>query len=153
MRFNSLLNLIGFSGKAHGKPPVSGCVTDTRMPETPAPSQGSFRPISAVTYPCQPPPPRFSRCSSARTTSGSCGQARSSPIAAPSERAPEATGVLERLLPEGFARPALTRNSLQPCNPRRRYAPRRYRLTPAERTGCVPYPRTSIRRDHGDPHR
>ena len=43
MRFNSLLNLTGFSGKAHGEPPASGCVADTRMPETPAPSQGSFR--------------------------------------------------------------------------------------------------------------
>ena len=43
MRFNSLLNLIGFSGKAQGGPPVSGCVTNTRMPDSPAPSQGSFR--------------------------------------------------------------------------------------------------------------
>ena len=43
MRFNSLLKLIGFSGKVHGEPPASGCVADTRMPETSAPSQGSFR--------------------------------------------------------------------------------------------------------------
>ena len=43
MRFNSLLNLIGFSGKAHGGPPVSGCVTNTRMPDSPAPSQALFR--------------------------------------------------------------------------------------------------------------
>ena len=45
MRFNSLPNLIGFAGKAHGEPPVSGCVTNTRMPDGPVPSQGSFRAI------------------------------------------------------------------------------------------------------------
>ena len=57
MRFNSLLNLTGFSGKAHGEPPASGCVTDTRMPETPAPSQGSFWANFSLTYPCQAPTP------------------------------------------------------------------------------------------------
>lgn len=39
MRFYSLLNLMGFSGKAHGGPPVSGCVTITGMQDSPAPSQ------------------------------------------------------------------------------------------------------------------
>ena len=60
---------------------------------------------------------------------------------------------------------------LQPCNARRRGAlrlPRRYRLTPADRTGCapakssqsrrdgspeIPYPRTITRRSHDDSHR
>ena len=43
MHFNSLLNLIGFTGKAHGNPPTSGCVSDTRISDGPAPSYGSFR--------------------------------------------------------------------------------------------------------------
>ena len=51
MRFNSLLDLIGFSGKAHGEPPVSGCVTNTRMPETPASSQVNSEPILAIHTP------------------------------------------------------------------------------------------------------
>ena len=98
-------------------------------------------------------PPRFSLRSSARAPSGSCRQARFSPIAAPSERAPEATGVLEGRLAAGFARPALTRNSLQPCNALRRCTPLLYRLTPADRTGCVPHTRTSTRRNDVDSHR
>ena len=85
-----------------------------------------------------PPPPRFSLCSSSLAASGSYRQARSSPIAAPSERAPEAFSVLEGRLAAGFARPALTRNSLQPCNATR--PPRLHRLTPAERTGWRPIP-------------
>ena len=99
------------------------------------------------------PPPRFSLRSSTRAPSGSCRQARFSPIAAPSERAPEATGVLEGRLPPDFARPALTRNSLHPCNALRRCAPLLYRLTPADRTGCVPHTRTSTRRNDVDSHR
>ena len=60
MRFNSLLNLIGFSGKAQGGPPVSGCVTNTRMPDSPAPSQGSFRAIFNRYIPLSGGiPPRF----------------------------------------------------------------------------------------------
>ena len=99
------------------------------------------------------PPPRFSLRSSPLVPSGSCRQARFSPVAAPSERAPEATGVLEGRLPPDFARPALTRNSLQPCNALRRCAPLLYRLTPADRTGCVPHTRTSTRRNDVDSHR
>ena len=57
MRFNSLLNLIGFSGKAHGGPPVSGCVTNTRMPDSPAPSQASFRADFRRYIPLSAPPP------------------------------------------------------------------------------------------------
>ena len=91
--------------------------------------------------------------SSTRATSGSYRQVRPSPVSAPSGRAPEATGALERRLPTGFARPALTRNSLQPCNALRRCAPLLYRLTPADRTGCIPYPCTSTRRSHDDSHR
>ena len=55
MRFNSLLNLIGFSGKAHRGSPASGCVKNTRMPEADAPSQvnsrANFKTISGFTYP------------------------------------------------------------------------------------------------------
>ena len=110
----------------------------------PATFETAFRCLTSTDV----PPPRFSLRSSARATSGSYRQARPQPIAAPSERAPKATGVLERRLPAGFARPALTRNSLQPCNALRRCAPLLYRLTPADRTGCVPHSRTS--RNHVD---
>ena len=83
------------------------------------------------------PPPRFSLCSSSLAASGSYRQARSSLISAPSERASEAFRVLVERLPGGFARPALTRNSLQPCNAYATRPPRRHRLTPADRTGRV----------------
>ena len=78
----------------------------------------------------------------------------------PSALAPrpsQALRVLERRFAAGFARPALTRNSLQPCNALRRYALRRSRLTP--RTGSrrvrpgVPNPRTKTGRKHDDSHR
>ena len=59
MRFNSLLNPIGFPGKAQGDVPASVCVADTRMPETQAPSQGSIR-ASFSRYLPPPPPPDFS---------------------------------------------------------------------------------------------
>ena len=75
-------------------------------------------------------PLRFSLCSNTRAKSGSYRQARPSPIAAPSQRAPEATGVLERRLPAGFARPALTRNSPQPCTTRPWCVTRRSPRTP-----------------------
>ena len=39
MHFNSLLNLIGLSGKAHQGSPASGRVSDTRMPDLGAPFQ------------------------------------------------------------------------------------------------------------------
>ena len=43
MLFDSLLNRIGFSGKAQGDPPAAGF--DTRkMPESPAPSQAASQP-------------------------------------------------------------------------------------------------------------
>ena len=87
--------------------------------------------------PPPPPPPRFSLCSSSLAASGSYRQARSSLISAPSERASEAFRVLVERLPGGFARPALTRNSLQPCNAYATRPPRRHRLTPADRTGRV----------------
>ena len=53
MRFNRLLHLIAFPGKAHGKPPASGFVTAAKMPD----SRGFpvLRPFSPHTYPCQPP--------------------------------------------------------------------------------------------------
>ena len=54
MRFNDLLHLIAFPGKAHGRPPASGFDT-TKMPESRAFSNSS-EPVSALTYPCQPPP-------------------------------------------------------------------------------------------------
>ena len=38
MRFNRLLHLIAFPGKAHGRPPAFGFVK-TKMPDSPAPSQ------------------------------------------------------------------------------------------------------------------
>ena len=50
MRFNSLLNVIGLSGKAHWGSPASGRVTDTRMPDAVAPFQATVKPISAHTY-------------------------------------------------------------------------------------------------------
>ncbi len=50
MRFNRLLHLIAFQGKAHRESPASGRLT-TKMPEAGAPSQSTCRPISAVTFP------------------------------------------------------------------------------------------------------
>ena len=130
---------------------VDTAVAAARVAVRPA-TRSAFRRGLAQTFP-PPPPPRFSLRSSPLVPSGSCRQARFSPIAAPSERAPEATGVLERRLPPGFARPALTRNGLHPCNALRRCAPLLYRLTPADRTGCVPHTRTSTRRNDVDSHR
>ena len=43
MNLDSLMNLIGFTGKAHGTPPTPECVSDDGMPDDPAPAQGSFR--------------------------------------------------------------------------------------------------------------
>ena len=43
MRFNRLLHLIAFSGKAHGGPPASGCDIN-KMPDSPAPSQAKRAP-------------------------------------------------------------------------------------------------------------
>ena len=40
MRFNHLLHLIAFPGKAHGTPPAFGFVK-TKMPDSPAPSQAT----------------------------------------------------------------------------------------------------------------
>ena len=54
MHFNSLLNMIGFSGKAHRGSPAFGRVT-TKMRVAGGPSQVKRTPVSAVTYPCQPP--------------------------------------------------------------------------------------------------
>ena len=34
MRFNDLLHLIAFPGKAHGRPPASGFVIATKMPDS-----------------------------------------------------------------------------------------------------------------------
>ena len=50
MRFNGLLHLTAFSGKAHGDPPASGFVKN-KMPDSPAPSQVAARPRSS---PCLP---------------------------------------------------------------------------------------------------
>ena len=66
-------------------------------------------------------------------SSSSHRQARPQPIAALSEYAPQAFSVLEERSP----RPGVRR--LQPCAAPR--PPRRYRLTPADRTGRVPFPR------------
>ena len=110
----------------------------------PATFETAFRRSLAQTF-----TPRFSDSDSSLAASGSYRQARSQPIAVLSEYAPEAFSVLEGRLAAGFARPALTRNSLQPCNATR--PPSRYRLTPAERTGCAPYPCT--RSNHDDSHR
>ncbi len=41
MRFNDLLHLIAFPGKAHGKPPASGFVIATKMPDSRALSKPS----------------------------------------------------------------------------------------------------------------
>ena len=54
MRFDSLLNMMGLSGKAHRGSPAFGRVT-TKMRDAGAPSQVERTPVSAVTYPCQPP--------------------------------------------------------------------------------------------------
>ena len=66
-------------------------------------------------------------------SSSSHRQARPQPIVALSEYAPQAFSVLEERSP----RPGVRR--LQPCAAPR--PPRRYRLTPADRTGRVPFPR------------
>ena len=42
MRFNRLLHLIAFPGKAHGGPPASGLDT-TKMPDSPALSQATAK--------------------------------------------------------------------------------------------------------------
>ena len=61
MNFNRLLNLIGFSGKAHRGSPVSGRVMtpECRMPVRL--SKLHARPISAHTYPSKPPPPTLTK--------------------------------------------------------------------------------------------
>ena len=41
MRFNDLLHLVAFPGKAHGKPPASGFVIATKMPDSRALSKPS----------------------------------------------------------------------------------------------------------------
>ena len=63
MRFNHLMNLIAFPGKAHGKPPASGFVATNKMPESRALSKflavlNSYIPLSA--------PPRKNRLPGAR---------------------------------------------------------------------------------------
>ena len=47
MRFNDLLHLVAFPWKAHGKPPASGFVSATKMPDSRALSKLSdqFHPI------------------------------------------------------------------------------------------------------------
>ena len=54
MRFNHLLHLIAFPGKAQGTPPAFGFVK-TKMPDSPAPSQATsttnfsrYIPLSAL---------------------------------------------------------------------------------------------------------
>ena len=64
------------------------------------------------------PPPRFSLRSSTRAPSGSCRQARFSPIAAPSERAPETFRTLEGRSHGRF--PHIDVRRLQSCAARRR---------------------------------
>ena len=56
MRFNDLLHLVAFPGRAHGTPPTPGFVTATKMPESRAFSKCSahFSPY----IPLSPPPPR-----------------------------------------------------------------------------------------------
>ena len=54
MRFNGLLHLVAFPGKAHGRPPASGFVALTKIPDSCALSKFS-EPVSAHTYPCQRP--------------------------------------------------------------------------------------------------
>ena len=56
MNFNSLLNLIGFTKKAHGSPPTSGCVSDSGTPDDPLHSQGSFRAGFSHYIPLSGPP-------------------------------------------------------------------------------------------------
>ena len=85
----------------------------------------------------QMPPPRdFPSALALEPHPAHTGRPGPNPSPFSTEYAPEAFSVLEGRLAAGFARPALTRNSLQPCNATR--PPRRYRLTPAERTVCVP---------------
>ena len=47
MRFNDLLHLAAFPGKAHGRPPASGFVATNKMPESRALSKFSdqFQPL------------------------------------------------------------------------------------------------------------
>ena len=47
MRFNNLLQLVAFPGKAHGRPPASGFVVATKMPDSRALSKSSdqFQPL------------------------------------------------------------------------------------------------------------
>ena len=126
---------------------VDTAVAAARVAVRPA-TRSAFRRGLAQTF-----TPRFSLCSSPRAPSGSYRQTRPQPVADLSACAPEAPRVLEGRLAAGFAWPALTRNSLHPCNALRRCAPLLYRLTPADRTGCVPHTRTSTRRNDVDSHR
>ena len=50
MRFNDLLHLIAFPGKAHGRPPATGSVIATKMPDSRALSKFSdqFHPIHTL---------------------------------------------------------------------------------------------------------
>ena len=96
--------------------------------------------LAQMFTPPPPPPPRFSLCSSPLAPSGPYRKARPQPITVSLRaRKPSASSK------DAFARPALNRNGLHPCNALRRRPPRRHRLTPANRTVCVPDPRTDTR--------
>ncbi len=56
MRANRLLQLIGFLGKAQGRPPAFGFVT-TKMPDSPAPSQATSKPNFSRYIPLSALPP------------------------------------------------------------------------------------------------
>ena len=60
MRFNRLLHLIAFSGKAHGGPPASGLDT-TKMPDSPALSQATAKASFSPYLPLSGPPPGVPR--------------------------------------------------------------------------------------------
>ena len=80
------------------------------------------------TYPCQPPPPRFSLRSSTRPTSGSYRKAWLQPIAALSECAPEIFRTLKGRSPRRLPQPRVRR--LQPCTTRPWCVARRSPRTP-----------------------
>ena len=70
-----------------------------------------------------PPPPDFPSALAPSPPPAHTGRPGRDPSPVLSEYAPEAFSVLEGRLAAGFARPALTRNSLQPCNATRPSAP------------------------------
>ena len=93
------------------------------------------------------PPPRFSLCSSPLAPSGSYRKTRPQPITVclrASSRAckPSASS---RDAFRGPSHVPHSPGSLHPCNALRRCATRRHRLTPADRTVCVPDPQTDTR--------